>query len=128
MSLQPPLLFRNELFVEKVFKVGVDLTTCWLEPPAAECDDKVRINVFAEVYQDISYEMKEAVADYLWNILGERVYGSEIEYTNLYSIFHLQDVERKQKLVPLDTAAEHILLRERPEYFIGADGSLKAKS
>ncbi|MBO9564896.1 MAG: hypothetical protein J7621_19120 [Niastella sp.] len=108
--------------------MGVDLTTCWLEPPAAECDDKVRINVFAEVYQDISYEMKEAVADYLWNILGERVYGSEIEYTNLYSIFHLQDVERKQKLVPLDTAAEHILLRERPEYFIGADGSLKAKS
>jgi hypothetical protein len=128
MALQPPFLFQNELFVDKAFKVGIDLTTCWLEPPPAEREDKVRINVFAEVYQGITYEMKEAVTDYLWNILGERVYGSEVEFTSLDSIFQLQDAKRKEKLVPLNTAAEHILLRERPEFFIGADGALKAKN
>jgi hypothetical protein len=128
IALHPPGLLDFEYLQHKALAVGIDLSKCWFEPPTGNSEGREVLYVFTEVYTSITDKMEKAVNEYVWNLIGEKVYGNEVEYVCLHSIFTQFDEDEKAERIPLHKLPEYVMLRARADFFIGADGALKANS
>jgi hypothetical protein len=123
IALYPPMPVTA--FIEKeLAELNIDPCNLWFDPPYASASGKrIVLDIYAETYADITPKFVQAVTTVIFNILGEKVYGLEIDYLYVLNLLHLPKNQRT-KLVNLQQLPEYVKLQELSKIVINGDGSL----
>jgi hypothetical protein len=120
-SLQPPVPI--DYFMEEDYgHLNIDYFNCWFKPPELlSSEGKYYLDVYAEIYTDITDEHETAIRAAVWNVLGEKVYASELRHIDVNSLFDLTKKQRSA-LINLQQLPGYIKDRDPSCYVINDKG------
>lgn len=101
VALQPPGMITQWL-VPMYGRCGIDVEKLWFLPAEASVPHgKVVLHIYAELYQQLSSEMEISIEAVLFDLLGERTMGLQVERFKVRSIFYLSQ-EEKDRLLKIE--------------------------
>lgn len=125
IGLYPVNLMPQKLLEHIAGEAGLDFHKCWFTLPGERTSGgRAILNVYAEVYTDITAQMCNVISCILNNLLGERTRGIEIDYAVVDSIFNRSAAEKKKELIPLQELPSYIISRDLSTIIIDEKGSL----
>ena len=125
LGLQPPGLI-GELLQPMYGHAGIDLQNLKFMPPKKMNDGKVVLDVYAELYGEVTREMDISVEAYMYELLGEKTIGLEISCFSINNLFHLS-AEEKSALIPFKELPAHIVCRDTSAICINEKGFLEKR-
>ncbi len=96
VALQPPGLLTG-LLVPMYGRAGIDVENLWFMPTGVSTPhDRMHLHIYAELYQEPSTEMEISVEAVLFDLLGEKTMGLQVERFSVHSIYSLSQEEKEQ--------------------------------
>lgn len=126
IALLPPGMLGEGL-LSVYSNAGINLTNLWFMPSKEKLGNgKTALVVYAEFLGEVTSEMKIAVGALIYDLLGEKTAGLEIDNIRICNILELPRHEL-QHLVPIRCLTAYITCRDTSPLFINAKGAMEVR-